>query len=289
MGLRNISAWSIRNPVPPIVLFAALLLAGIVAFIRMPVVDSPDIDFPAVQITITQPGAAPTEIETQITQRVEASVRAINGVDEIQSTATEGSSQTFVQFKIGIDPNVATQEVKNAVDQIRSDLPDGILEPFVAKVEVGDTEIAFFSVQASDMTIEQLSWFVDDTVAKRLLGISGMARVQRAGGVDREIRVILDPQKMQSLGLTASQVNQTLRQVYEEETARTPAHPNRVVTYQVLRRNWFVASGVVGDRVFYQKTFLQKGIFKTFRIEYDESESRVYNPVTARISGSFKG
>ncbi len=213
MGLRNISAWSIRNPVPPIVLFAALLLAGIVAFIRMPVVDSPDIDFPAVQVQITQPGAAPTEIETQITQRVEAAVRAINGVDEIQSTAKEGSSETFVQFKIGIDPNVATQEVKNAVDQIRSDLPDGILEPFVAKVEVGDTEIAYFSVQASDMTIEQLSWFVDDTVAKQLLGISGMARVERAGGVDREIRVILDPQKMQALGVTASQVNQTLRQV----------------------------------------------------------------------------
>jgi hypothetical protein len=83
--------------------------------------------------------------------------------------------------------------------------------------------------------------------------------------------------------------NQTLRQVYEEETARTRTHPNRVVTYQVLRRNWFVVSGVAGDRVFYQKTFLQKGIFKTFRIGYDESESRVYNPVTARISGSFKG
>ncbi|MCW2387284.1 multidrug efflux pump subunit AcrB [Sphingobium sp. B11D3B] len=213
MSLRNISAWSIRNPVPPIVLFIGLLLAGIIAFSRMAVVDNPDIDFPAVNVTITQPGAAPTEIETQITQRVEAAVRSINGVDEIQSTASEGSSQTFVQFQIGVDSNVATQEVKNAVDQIRSDLPDGILEPFVQKVEVGGAEIAFFSVQASDMTIEQLSWFVDDTVAKRLLGIEGMARVGRGGGVDREIRVTLDPAKMQSLGVTASQVNQALRQV----------------------------------------------------------------------------
>ncbi|MCW2338908.1 multidrug efflux pump subunit AcrB [Sphingobium sp. B2D3A] len=213
MSLRNISAWSIRNPVPPIVLFIGLLLAGIIAFSRMAVVDNPDIDFPAVNVTISQPGAAPTEIETQITQRVEAAVRSINGVDEIQSTASEGSSQTFVQFQIGVDSNVATQEVKNAVDQIRSDLPDGILEPFVQKVEVGGAEIAFFSVQASDMTIEQLSWFVDDTVAKRLLGIEGMARVGRGGGVDREIRVTLDPAKMQSLGVTASQVNQALRQV----------------------------------------------------------------------------
>ncbi|MBU0556653.1 MAG: efflux RND transporter permease subunit [Alphaproteobacteria bacterium] len=213
MSLRNISAWSIRNPVPPIVLFIGLLLAGILSFSRMAVVDNPDIDFPAVNVTISQPGAAPTEIETQITQRVEAAVRSINGVDEIQSTAREGSSETFVQFQIGVDSNVATQEVKNAVDQIRSDLPDGILEPFVQKVEVGGGEIAYFSVQASDMTIEQLSWFVDDTVAKRLLGIEGMARVGRGGGVDREIRVTLDPSKMQSLGVTASQVNQALRQV----------------------------------------------------------------------------
>lgn len=214
MGFRNISAWCIRNPVPPIVMFLGLLLAGVISFINMAVVDSPDIDFPAVEISISQPGAAPTEIETQITQRVEAAVRALNGVDEIQSTAREGGSDTFVQFQIGVDPNVATQEVKNAVDQIRSDLPDGILEPLVSKVEVnGGGEIAFFAVQATDMTIEQLSWFVDDTVAKRLLGIRGMARVERGGGVDREIRVILDPAKMQSLGVTASQVNQTLRQV----------------------------------------------------------------------------
>jgi len=211
--MRNISAWSIRNPVPPLVIFIALMLAGIVAFNRMAIVDNPDIDFPAAQISITQPGAAPTEIETQITQRVEAAVRAINGVDEITSTAREGGSDTFVQFQIGIDPNVAVQEVKNAIDQIRSDLPDGILEPFVQKVDVSGSEIAFFAVQATDMTIEQLSWYVDDTVAKRLLGIPGMARVSRGGGVDREIRVILDPARMQSLGVTASQVNQTLRQV----------------------------------------------------------------------------
>ncbi|WP_041391685.1 efflux RND transporter permease subunit [Sphingobium sp. SYK-6] len=213
MAMRNISAWCIRNPVPPIVIFLGLLLAGIISFMNMAVVDNPDIDFPAVEITITQPGAAPTEIETQITQRIESAVRGINGVDEIQSTAREGSSDTFVQFQIGIDPNVAVQEVKNAVDQIRSDLPDGILEPFVQKVDVGGAEIAYYSVQASDMTIEQLSWFVDDTVAKRLLSIPGMARVGRGGGVDREIRVILDPVKMQSLGVTATQINQALRQV----------------------------------------------------------------------------
>jgi len=213
MSFRNISAWSIRNPVVPIVLFTALLIAGVISFMRMAVVNDPDIEFPAVNIMISQPGAAPTEIETQITQRVEAAVRAVNGVDQIDSQAREGSSQTTVQFQIGIDPNVATQEVKNAVDQIRGDLPDGILEPQVTKLEVSDNEIAFFAVGATDMTIEQLSWFVDDTIAKRLLSVPGMSQVTRQGGVDREIRVIINPAKMQSLGVTASQVNNTLRQV----------------------------------------------------------------------------
>ncbi|MBT2187916.1 efflux RND transporter permease subunit [Sphingobium nicotianae] len=213
MSFRNISAWCIRNPVVPIVLFIGLTLAGLISFSRMAVVNDPDIDFPAVNVLVSQPGAAPTEIEKQITQRVEAAVRALNGVDEIDSQAREGSSQTTVQFQIGKNPDVAVNEVKNAIDQIRSDLPDGILEPQVTKIEVNDNELAFFAVGATDMTIEQLSWFVDDTIAKRLLSVPGMSQVSRNGGVDREIRVILDPYKMQSLGVTAAQVNTALRQI----------------------------------------------------------------------------
>ena len=214
MNFRNISAWSIRNPIVPIVLFIGLVLAGFVSFNRMDVNGSPDIDFPGVTVNISQPGAAPTEIETQITQKVEAAVRSINGVDEIQSTASEGNSNTFVQFAIGTDANDAVNEVKNAVDQVRSDLPDGILEPRVSKVDIGGSgPIGYFAIRADDMTMEQLSWYVDDTVSRRLLSIPGMAAVSRAGGVDREIRVVLDPARMQALGVTASQVNQALRSV----------------------------------------------------------------------------
>ncbi len=214
MNLRNLSAWSIRNPIVPIVLFAALLLAGMFSFADLDVNDMPDVDFPAVTVTVVQPGAAPSEINTQITQKVEAAVRSINGVDEIQSTASEGSTTTFVQFELGTDSNDATNEVRNTIDQIRSDLPDGILDPQVTKVDIGGGEaIAYFAIYADDMTMEQLSWFVDDTVAKQLLSIEGVAAVDRSGGVDREIRVVLDPQKMQSLGVTASQVNQVLRQI----------------------------------------------------------------------------
>jgi multidrug efflux pump subunit AcrB len=214
MSLRNISAWSTRNPIVPIVLFIGLTLAGLVSFNRMDVNGSPDIDFPAVTVAISQPGASPTEIETQITQKVEAAVRSVNGVDEIQSTAREGNSSTMVQFVIGTDSNDAVNEVKNAVDQVRSDLPDGILEPRVSKIEIGGNgPMGYFAVAADDLTMEQLSWFIDDTISRRLLSIPGMAGVSRAGGVDREIRVVLDPAKMQSLGVTASAVNQALRQV----------------------------------------------------------------------------
>ena len=101
MNFRNISSWCIKNPVPPIVLFVGLMLAGLVTFSRMEVNNNPDIDFPAAQINISQPGAAPTEMENQITQKVEAAARSVNGVDEINSTVREGNSNTFVQFKIG--------------------------------------------------------------------------------------------------------------------------------------------------------------------------------------------
>ena len=213
MDFRNISAWSIRNPVVPIIVFVGLLLLGVVSFMQMKIQDMPDIEFPAVIVIIGQPGAAPTEIETQITQRIEAAARTISGVDSMSSTATEGNSQTVVMFQIGTDVEAAVSEVKNAVDQARGELPDGILEPRVFKMRGGSNEIAAWAVSAEDMTVEQLSWFVDDTVAKRLLSIPGMANVKRGGGVTREIRVTLDPARMQSLGLSASQVNNALRQL----------------------------------------------------------------------------
>ena len=212
MNLNNISAWSIRNPVVPIVLFVALTIAGIMSFMNMDVQNDPDIEFPVVVVSISQPGAAPTEITTQITQKVESAIRSVQGVRNIDATSSEGNTTVSAEFEIGDDINAAVSEVKNAVDQIRSDLPDGILEPQIFKVATSSDPIAYFAVEASDMTLEQLSWFVDDTVARRLLAVEGMASVSRNGGVNREIRVVLDPAKMQSLGVSASQINSVLRQ-----------------------------------------------------------------------------
>ncbi len=212
MNFRNISSWAIRNPIPPIVLFVALLVAGIVSFMRMDVNDSPDVEFPFVNVSISQPGASPTELETQVTQRVEAAVRGVNGVEEINSSVREGNSNTFVQFEIGTPVDRATNDVRDAVSQIRGDLPEGILEPQVVRAEAG-SQLALFAVETTDMTLEQLSWYVDNEVSKKLLAIPGMAAVDRYGGVNREIRVILDPAAMQAQGITTAQVNQQLRQI----------------------------------------------------------------------------
>ena len=212
MNFRNISAWSIRNPIVPIVLFVALTLAGILSFQSMEIQNDPDIEFPVVIIAISQPGAAPSEIDTQITEKVESAVSNVEGIDVITSSVSEGSSQTVIRFDIGEDVDVAVNEVKAQVDGLRGDLPEGIIEPRVFKVSTSSEAFANYAVESDDMTIEQLSWFVDDTVSKRLLAVPGMSSASRRGGVDREIRVILNPARMQALGVTASQVNSVLRQ-----------------------------------------------------------------------------
>jgi len=157
MNFRNISAWCIRNPVPPIVLFIALLLAGVVSFTRLDVNDNPDIEFPGAMVRITQPGAAPPELEKQVTQIVEASLRSINGVEEINSSVREGTSSTFVQFALGTDIDRGVNDIRDALTKVRSDLPDGILEPQVEREDTTGNPIAYISAEAIDMTLEQLS------------------------------------------------------------------------------------------------------------------------------------
>jgi multidrug efflux pump subunit AcrB len=213
MNFRNISSWCIRNPVPPIVFFVALLLAGLISFARMQVNNAPDIDFPAAIVSVSQPGAAPNEMETQVAQRVESAIRGVNGVEEISSTISEGNSTTFVQFVLGTSTDRAVNDTRNAIAQIRSNLPEGILEPQVTRVDAEDEPIMVMGAQTTDMTLEQLSWYIDNNVAKRLLGVEGIAAVSRGGGVDRTIRVILDPTALQTQGITAAQVNQQLRQI----------------------------------------------------------------------------
>ena len=209
--MRNISAWAIRHPVTPIVLFVVLFFLGVVAFIRLPINLTPDISFPLVNVDISQPGAAPTEMETQIAQKVEGSISSIGNVRNITTFIVEGHVGIFLQFEIGTPIDRAVTDVRDAVAKVRNDLPQGIFEPQVTRQDVDGGAFAYYAVTTTNLTPTQLSWFIDNTVTKRLLAVPGVAQVSRSGGVDREIRVELDPSRMQALGLTAVEVNEQLR------------------------------------------------------------------------------
>jgi hydrophobe/amphiphile efflux-1 (HAE1) family protein len=210
--MRNISAWAIRHPVFPLILFAVLTTFGVIAFIRLPINLNPDVSAPFIEVYILQPGAVPSELETQVMQKVEGAVANLGNVKHITSRAIEGQALTQIEFQVGTPVDRALNDVRDAVARVRSQLPDGILEPIVRRMDIEGGAIAYYSATTSTLTEPQLSWFVDDTITKRLLAIEGVAQVVRSGGVSREIRIDLDPARLQALGLTAAEVNQQLRQ-----------------------------------------------------------------------------
>jgi multidrug efflux pump subunit AcrB len=211
--LKNLSAWAIRHPITPLVMFVVLFFLGVVAFIRLPINLTPDISFPVVSVVIDQPGAAPTEMETQIAQKVEGSIASIGNVRRMNTHILEGSVVIEVEFEIGTPIDRAVTDVRDAVSKVRNDLPQGIMEPLVQRLNVDGGAIAYYAVTTTSRTPAELSWFIDNTITKRLLTVPGVAQVSRSGGVSREIRVDLDPGRLQALGLTAYEVNEQLREL----------------------------------------------------------------------------
>jgi hydrophobe/amphiphile efflux-1 (HAE1) family protein len=207
----NISAWSIRRPVPAIVLFSVLTLLGVISFMTLPVTRFPNIDVPLVSITVVQSGAAPAELESQVTKEVEDAVANITGVKHIMSTVTDGMSTTVMEFRLEINQDRALNDVKDAIDKIRLDLPRDINEPIVQRIDVEGQSILTFAASSPGMTLEQLSWHVDDVIKRQLQGQKGVGRVERYGGVDREIRILLDPDRLLAFGITAAEVNAQVR------------------------------------------------------------------------------
>ena len=200
---RHEEHFRVGDPPPgdPVVLFVVLLLHGPGrASSACRVTLNPDISFPGVQVLVSQPGASPQEIETQIMQKVEGAVAGIGNIDSITSLAIEGQSRVFIEFAIGTPIDRAVADVRDAVAKVRVDLPQGIQEPVVARMDVDGNQVAFFAVSSSALSDEELSWFVDNTISKRLLGVEGVSQVSRGGGVSREIRIELDPARMQALG-----------------------------------------------------------------------------------------
>jgi hydrophobe/amphiphile efflux-1 (HAE1) family protein len=207
----NVSAWAIRNPIPPVVLFLVLTILGIVSFRGMPITLFPNVDIPLVTITVTQSGAAPAELEKQVTKKIEDSLAGVAGVKHIISQITDGQSLTTVEFRIEVAIDRAVNDVKDSIAKIRADLPRTIDEPIIQRLDVVGLPILTYAADVPNRTIEELSWFVDDVVIRRLQTLRGVGGVERIGGVDREIRVSLDPARMAALGVTAAEVNRQLK------------------------------------------------------------------------------
>ena len=207
----NFSAWSIRNPIAPVLLFVVLIVLGLMSFKGLPITRFPNIDVPLVSVVVTDPGVAPSELETQVTKRIEDAVSNISGVKNVMSTITEGNSQTTVEFRLEVDTQTAVTDVKDAVERIQSDLPATADDPVINRIDVEGQAILTYAVSAPAMTPEELSWFVDDTVIRKLQGLKGVARVDRYGGVTREIHIDVDPDRLNALGVTAGDINRAMR------------------------------------------------------------------------------
>jgi multidrug efflux pump subunit AcrB len=207
----NVSAWSIRRPLPAIVIGLVLLALGAASFSKLPITRLPNVDLPVISVTITQFGAAPAEIETQVTKTVEDAISGVEGVRHIMSTVTDGVSATVVMFRLETNTDRALNDIKDAVTRTRGNLSRSIDEPLIQRVDVVGLPIVTYAAISPGKTPEQLSYFVDDVVKRKLQGARGVGQVQRIGGVDREILVSLDPSKLQAVGLTAADVSRRLR------------------------------------------------------------------------------
>ena len=212
----NVSSWSIRNPIPAILLFILLTLGGLMGFRAMTIQNFPDIDLPTVMVTAALPGAAPAQLETEVARKIENAVATLKGVKHIYTLVSDGSVTVTVEFRLEKPTQEAVDDVRDAVARVRSDLPGDLRDPVIQKMDLAGAPILTYTVASDRMDDEALSWFVDNTIAKQMLSVRGVGAVSRVGGVTREVRVELDPAQLLALNATASDVSRQLRQVQQD-------------------------------------------------------------------------
>lgn len=214
----NFATWSIRNPIPAILLFILLALAGILGFRALPVANLPDLDLPTVTISLTQPGAAPAQLETEVARKVEDSLSTLSGLKHLSTSIVDGQVTINAEFILEKKLSDALIEAKDAVDKVRSDLPTDLEQPSISAVRASGEATLLYAVASSKMDEEALSWFVDDTVNKTVLGVPGIGKFERIGGVQRQVRVEVDPVRLAAMGATAADVSRALKSVEQESS-----------------------------------------------------------------------
>ncbi|MFM1887354.1 MAG: hypothetical protein RL026_2511 [Pseudomonadota bacterium] len=212
----NVSAWGIRRPLPVVLLFTFLCGLGLFAFGRLGISDLPDVEMPQVTVVARLSGASPAQLETDVTRRIEDAIAGTEKLRQIRSTITDGVSTTMVEFELDKPVEVALDDVRDAVSRIRADLPEDLEEPVISRVTTAFQPLMTYAVSAGSLQPEELSWFVDDVVAKALMSVRGVGRIQRVGGVDREVRIDLLPERLLAYGITAGDVSRQLRRLQLE-------------------------------------------------------------------------
>ena len=209
----NVSAWCIRNPIAAIMFFVLMCFAGMLSYQSMKVQNFPDLDVPNIIITASLPGASPAQLETEVARKLENAIASLEGLKNIYTKVQDGSATITAEFRLEKATQEALDEVRSAVQQVRADLPADLRDPVVSKVNISGAPVLAYTIRSKAMDDEALSWFVDDTLSRRLLSVKGVGSVSRVGGVNREVRIALDTAKMQALGITASTVSRMLGQV----------------------------------------------------------------------------
>ena len=197
-------------------LFVLLTLAGLMSFSAMKVQQFPDLELPTVTVSASLPGAAPAQLETEVARKLENAIAPLSGLKNIYTNVSDGSVNVTAEFRLEKPTQEAVDDVRSAVQQVRSDLPSDLRDPIVSKMNLSGAPILAFTIRSSNMDDEALSWFVDNTISRALLGVRGVGSVARVGGVTREVQVALDPLKLQSLGATAADVSRQLKMVQTE-------------------------------------------------------------------------
>lgn len=212
----NFSSWAIRNPVPVILCFTMLTILGLMGFNRLDVQSMPDMDLPMITISASLDGAAASQLETEVARKIEDEIAGISLLEGITTTITDGSVSINVEFDLSKDTQVALDEVKSAVDQVRGELPAGMNAPVVSKFDLASSPLLTYVLKSDRLDEEELSWFIDNDLTRRLMQVEGVGQVGRLGGVDREIRVELNPALLEALGVTTAVVNDQLDAVQRD-------------------------------------------------------------------------
>ena len=230
----NVSAYSIKNPLVAILLFVLLTLGGVYGFMQMKVQQFPDIDLPAVVVTVTLPGAAPTQLENDIAKKIENKLTSIEGVKHIRTTLQTGAATMVTEFVLEKDIQEAVDDVRSAVGEVRGDLPAAANDPIITKVSTAGFPVVTYSVAAENMSVEDLSWFVDDTVTKRLSDIPGVSSVGRVGGLQREITVAADPIALSGLKFSITQLSNQIAGIQQDSSGGEAEVGKTTQTIRVL-------------------------------------------------------